>query len=180
MYPILGSLTAKSQFLLFLGYEHEKKKLLSKLNQRLGKITAEEVFVEDFVEHLKVKSVFKTVKDSGALHTYPSPYPMLTLASHFGAKCCIRRGEGELFSRILYIPLGSCLHSWLTGGKTVIFNDQNNKVSADILFKKYVQFNTLRTPSTVESFQLDKTLNCEFIVRYKNCPFGSVRSYSLW
>ena len=29
------------------------------------------------------------------------------------------------------------------GGKRVNFNDQNNKVSADILFKKYVQFNKI-------------------------------------
>ena len=29
------------------------------------------------------------------------------------------------------------------GGKRVIFHDQNNKVSADILFKKYIQFNKI-------------------------------------
>ena len=54
-----------------------------------------------------------------------------------------KESGGWQFSRILYILLGSCLHSWLIGGKRVIFNDQNNRVSADILFKKYVQFNKI-------------------------------------
>ena len=50
------------------------------------------------------------------------------------------RGEGEQFSRILYIPLGSYLHSWLIGGKRVVFNDQNNKVYALKYFIWEVQF----------------------------------------
>ena len=112
----------------------------AKLNETstLEKLLLERFYLRILYKHLKVKSVFQTVYDSGTLPTYPSPNPMLTLSSHFGAKCCIRRGEGEQFSWILYIPLGSCLYSWLMGGKSVNFNDQNNKVSADILFTKYV------------------------------------------
>ena len=57
---------------------------------------------------------------------------------------------------------------------------------SDILFEKYRSpikkwqteaFYQVKTQDTVQSFQLDKLLNCEFSERHKNCLFGSVRSY---